>query len=311
MELCVELKYAQMYDDALLDESAAQGVIAISAPYDFVESAPKAVLKERVAALSSRGIRVLTAHPRFGVYNSANSLANQYAAPRHLYLEQLKDGLERMSILGAKTAPLHTNGACLPVAPDWAFELCAESVQSVIQAAADAGIILTIENTFFPVPQGWDGGCGKGGRPEQSSVLVYDDIGKLCKLIDMLASPYVKGCYDAGHAHYLGNLAGDHETMGERIALYHIHDNSRDYDMHLPPGYGTLDWETLGELMLSNETDYIAYIEANPWMLGSYGLMIRETRALLSGGRRGESRRCLKCGHLILTDEIGVFCACK
>ena len=311
MELCVELKFAEMLDDAALEAIAAQGVTAISAPYDFVESSSKAVLKERAAALSSLGIKVLTAHPRFGLYNSANSLANQYAAPRLLYHEQLKDGFERMSILGAKTAPLHTNGACLSVAPEWAFELCAESVRAVIPAAADAGIILAVENTFFPVPQCWDGGYGTDARPPQSPVLVYDDMGKLCKLIDSMASPYVKGCYDVGHAHYLGDLAGDHKTMGDRIALYHIQDNSRDRDMHLPPGYGTLDWETLGELIAGNTTDYVAYIEATPWMLGSYGHMIRETLALLSGGRRGENRRCMQCGHLILTDEAGVFCACE
>ena len=310
MELCVELKYRQMFDDAFLDESAEQGVTAISAPYDFVESTPKAVLKERAAALLSRGIKILTAHPRFGKYNSENSLVNQYALQRLLYLEQLKDGLERMSILGVKAAPLHTGGACLSVAPEWALELCAESVRAVIPAAGDAGIILTIENTFYPTPQCWDGGYGSDARPEQSAILVYDDMGKLNRLIDGLASPYVKGCFDAGHAHYLGNLAADHKMMGDRIALYHIHDNSRDYDMHLAPGYGALNWEMMGELIAGNTTDYVTYIEANPWMHGSYGHMIRETRALLAGGRRGESRRCLDCGHLILTDREGVFCAC-
>ena len=310
MDLCVELTYFEMLDDGKLDAIAAQGVKTISAPFEFVESAPKQILKERAAALAERGIKTATSHPRFGYYNSDNSFVNQYVVPRTLYLEQLKDAFERMSILGAANAPLHTNGACLAGAPAWAMELLAESINAVIPAAADAGIVLAVENTFFHMPQRWDGGTGTQGRPAQASVMEYDDIGKLCSLIDQLNSPYVKGCFDAGHAHYLGDLRKDHELMGDGIILYHLHDNSRDRDMHLPPGYGTLDWETCGALMAENKTEYTAYIEAGPWMLGTYGLMMRETAALLAGGRNGESRRCLKCGHLILSDAGGKFCGC-
>ena len=313
MELCVELQYSEMLDGKKIAQIAAQGVTAISVPYEIIESAPKEVIKDCAKTLAANGIKAMTAHPRFGSYNSANSLANQYETQRKLYIEQLKDGMDRMSLLNIKAAPLHTNGACLPVAPEWALQLCAESIGAVLPAAADAGIVLAIENTFFPVPQKWDGGYGDYGTnaaPPQAAEIVYDDMGKLCQLIDMFKSPYVKGCYDAGHAHYLGDLAEDHRAMGDRIILYHIQDNSRDRDTHLPPGYGTLDWETLGGLITENKTDYIAYIEASPWMRGSYGHMIRETNALLAGGRKGEYRRCLKCGHLILTDEKGLFCAC-
>ena len=310
MEFCVELPQSVILDDSELDKIAAQGVAAISAAYDLVESQPKETLRERASALAARGIKADTAHPRFGLYNSDNSLVNQYALPRGVYLEQLKAGFERMSLLGVKTAPLHTGGACLPSSPEWALELCAESVRAVLPCAMDYGIVLTLENTFFFNPQRWDGGYGHNARPAQAAKMVYDDIDKLCRLIDGLATPFVKGCFDAGHAHYLGDLEGDHAAMGDRITLYHVHDNNRNNDTHLAPGYGTLDWEALGALMSGYKSEYIVYIEANPWMLGSYGHMIRETNALLSGGRRGECRRCLKCGFSILYDEGGCFCAC-
>ena len=311
MELSVELSWAAMLDDAKLDEAAGEGITAISVPYEFIETTPKKMIKERAAALNARGIRVDTAHPRFGLYNSENSLVNQYKATRLKYIEQLKDGFERMSILGVRTAPLHTGGCCLPEAPDWALELCAESLRQILSAAEDAGIILAMENTFFYMPQRWDGGAKSDERPEETYDVVYDDIGKLCKLIDQMESKYVKGCYDAGHAHYLGDLKADHEMMGDRIVLYHIHDNSRDRDMHLPPGYGTLDWEALGPLVCGNELAQPAFIEAGPWMRGSNGHMVRETKALLTGGRRGEIRRCMKCGYMILYDENGKFCNCR
>ena len=311
ISLSVELTYQIMFDDAKLDELAAQGIKAISAPYDdFVEATPLKTLKERAASLASRGIRVDTSHPRFGNYNTQYSMVNQYEIPRKLYLEQLKEGFERLSILGVRVAPIHTGGCCLGVSPEWSMDLCAESLREVVPAAADCGLILALENTFFSVPQHWDGGVGDNGRPAQTRNTVYDDIGKLCRLIDMLDSPVVKGCFDAGHAHYLGDLTGDHVKMGDRILLYHIHDNNQEYDMHLQPGYATLNWEELGGLLSGNAAGMPAFIEAAPWTHGEYALMVRQTKALLSGGRRGENKRCMKCGSLLLTDNAGEFCAC-
>lgn len=315
MEFSVELPYETLFDDKELYKAAEQGIRYISAPFELIESEPKKVIKERAAAIASAGIKVDTSHPRFGQYNSQNSLVNQYALQRKQYLEQLKDGIDRMSLLGVRVTTLHTGGSCLPAAPDWAWELCAESVRELEEAAKDSGIVIVIENTFYRMPQCWDGAyaasdAANNAMPAQSSNVVYDDINKICKLIDGIDSPNVKSCFDAGHAHYLGDLAADHEMMGKRIHLYHLHDNARNNDMHLAPGYGTLNWEALGKLIANNKTASPAYIEASPWMLGSHALMIRQTKALVNGGRQGEDRRCMKCGHMILTDDKGQFCGC-
>jgi len=323
MEFSVELTLKILFDDALLDEVASQGVRYISVPYDLIESNPKKIIRERAAALASRGISVDNAHPRFGSYNTAYSLVNQYENQRKLYLEQLKDGLDRMSILNVRTAPLHTGGACQPDAPEWALEMCAESVREILPEAENAGIVLTMENTFFNKPNRWDGvselkSDESSNYPMQITEYRYDDIDKLCKLIEMISSPYVKGCFDAGHAHFLGDLRVDHAKMADNITLYHLHDNNRRIDMHLPPGYGTLNWEVLGEQIKSVNHKYPIFIEADPWTKGKYGQLIRETRALLSGGRIHKDKsgqklsvRCLNCGHLVLFDDSGEFCGCR
>jgi sugar phosphate isomerase/epimerase len=241
MEFCIEPELSLLYDDAKLEGLKRQGVSYISVPYDFIEETPREKLRERAGAFASFGITVDNAHPRFGSYNTENSLVNQYRTPRLRYLEQLKEGLDRMSILGVRTAPLHTGGGCQPESPEWTLELCAESIFEITRAAVDAGIVLALENTFFNKPNKWDGVGSSDGRPEQTTDYIYDDIGKLCRLIDILDSPYVKGCFDAGHSHYLGCMARDFSRMADNIALYHLHDNNRAYDMHLPPGYGTLD----------------------------------------------------------------------
>lgn len=308
MEFSVDVTIAELMDDRQLDAIAGQGVTAICAPYLFVESTPKEVLRERAAALRARGIRVDTSHPNFGSYNQPYSLVNQYDAERGKYLEQLKDGLERMSILGARVAPLHTGGCCVPGAPVWSIEMCAAAVRSLVKTAEDTGVSLALENTFFASPARWDGGTREEALPR--STHRYDDIATLCRLIDACESPMVAGCYDAGHAHLYGDLEGDHGQMMPRVILYHLHDNGGDKDSHLPPGYGTLDWEKLGPLLAENAAAQPFYIEAAPWGNAPYGLMIRQTEALLAGGRRGGSRRCLDCGQLILWDEQGEFCGC-
>ena len=313
MVFSVEKQGVEMLDDASLENLALQGVTAISVPYDFIETAPIGVIKERASALAAHGIKADTSHPRFGSYNTENSLVNQYDIPRKRYFEQLKFGFERLSILGVRVAPLHTGGCCTPSAPDWALELCAESIFAILETAKDCGLLLALENTFYYDPMRWDGAApaAVNGRPKGVSDIEYDDIDKLCRLIDTIASPNVKGCFDAGHAHYLGSLAGDHEKMGGRIALYHIHDNNRAYDMHLTPGYGTLNWEELGRLMMGNEAASPFFIEASPWTENGYGLMLRQTQALLSGCRNGESRRCLKCGCMLISDDSGDICGCN
>ena len=308
MEFSVEIPFAWLLDDQKLDEIAKQGVTAICAPYTFIESLPKETLRERAVAFAQRGLRVDTAHPNFGSYNQPYSLVNQYKTERGLYLEQLKDGMERMALLGARVAPLHTGGCCVPGAPQWSFDLCAESVRSLVRTAEDTGVTLALENTFYSVPQRWHGGTN--AEPLEYTTHQYDDVATLCRLIDACESSMVQGCFDAGHAHLYGDLTGDHEQMMPRIALYHLHDNGGDKDSHVAPGYGGLRWDKLGPLVAANEKASPYYIEADPWMRGTHGLMIRQTRALLTGGRGEEDRRCIECAHMILTDAEGTFCGC-
>ncbi|MGA9882505.1 MAG: sugar phosphate isomerase/epimerase family protein [Candidatus Acidiferrales bacterium] len=54
----------------------------------------------------------------------------------------------------------------------------------------------------------------------------------------------VKYCFDTGHAHIEGGVEPGFELMRERVATVHVHDNHGEKDEHLPPGEGTIDWDT-------------------------------------------------------------------
>jgi len=52
----------------------------------------------------------------------------------------------------------------------------------------------------------------------------------------------LKVCFDTGHAHLTGGVHAAFETLRERIAAVHVHDNHHEKDDHLLPFEGEIDW---------------------------------------------------------------------
>ncbi len=67
-------------------------------------------------------------------------------------------------------------------------------------------------------------------------------------------------CFDIGHAHMYGSVAGEFGRMQPRIRSTHLHDNNAVEDAHLFPGKGTIDWGRAMEMLAP-------YQEQLPFML--------------------------------------------
>jgi sugar phosphate isomerase/epimerase len=52
-----------------------------------------------------------------------------------------------------------------------------------------------------------------------------------------------KICFDTGHAHLTGGVHPAFETLKDRVACVHLHDNHGEKDEHLPPFEGQIDWQ--------------------------------------------------------------------
>jgi sugar phosphate isomerase/epimerase len=52
----------------------------------------------------------------------------------------------------------------------------------------------------------------------------------------------LKVCFDTGHAHMAGGVQPAFDTLRDRIAAIHVHDNHGEKDEHLPPFEGSIDW---------------------------------------------------------------------
>jgi sugar phosphate isomerase/epimerase len=52
----------------------------------------------------------------------------------------------------------------------------------------------------------------------------------------------LKLCFDVGHAHLGEGIATSFDFMHERVVTTHVHDNRGEFDDHLVPFDGTIDW---------------------------------------------------------------------
>lgn len=103
--------------------------------------------------------------------------------------------------------------------------------------------------------------------PNRTVVSYGSDLRRLAEQIDLIEHPNVSGCLDFGHgwiaAHYLGyDYAAALQAFAPYVNHLHLHDSCGhpvtmgladlgdqvafgEGDLHLPPGWGTIDWTTL------------------------------------------------------------------
>ncbi|MBN2334403.1 sugar phosphate isomerase/epimerase [Candidatus Bathyarchaeota archaeon] len=85
-------------------------------------------------------------------------------------------------------------------------------------------------------------------------------------------------CLDTGHANIHGNL-DRLETFTGRLTVTHIHDNRGDEDSHMPPGWGTVDWGRVNDMLRGAEKPLNLEVTHNQdYFKGSMQEFIEETR---------------------------------
>lgn len=64
------------------------------------------------------------------------------------------------------------------------------------------------------------------------------------EIVDRLNDDYFLVCVDVGHSNMVNDGAKDLiRALGRHVQALHIHDNHVDYDEHLMPGLGSVDWD--------------------------------------------------------------------
>lgn len=75
------------------------------------------------------------------------------------------------------------------------------------------------------------------------------DAAALAGAVAALGSPWVRMCFDTGHAHLSGDVTAAARACASVVAYWHVHDNDGRVDDHRMPGDGTIDWTKLGPAM--------------------------------------------------------------
>ena len=52
-------------------------------------------------------------------------------------------------------------------------------------------------------------------------------------------------CLDTGHAHIAGDLYSAAHKLSSHLQMVHVNDNHGQFDQHLPPGKGGIDWQRI------------------------------------------------------------------
>ena len=84
-------------------------------------------------------------------------------------------------------------------------------------------------------------------------------------LLEGLASPQVRFCFDTGHANAFGGVSPGEwmETLGAYLGEIHIHDNHGTADEHLPVGEGTFPFAELFGILRERKLGPILTVESH------------------------------------------------
>ena len=102
------------------------------------------------------------------------------------------------------------------------YEQVRKSLDSLLPAAEKNSIKIAMEN-----------------------MIDYDTSVELAELAAEYNHPNLGLCLDTGHAHVKEGLENAIDNMKDYLVTCHLHDNDGSSDQHLPPGYGSIEWQKL------------------------------------------------------------------
>ncbi len=139
--------------------------------------------------------------------------------------DTMERAFEACSLL--KIPHIIVHGVAFPelcTSPQRKLELNIEYYRKLKELAAPYGVRIALENIMKTF-----------ANPEDFTAI-----------LDALDDDYFIACVDVGHCNLVypdvGNLI---RTLGSRVQALHLHDNHVDYDEHLIPGLGSLDWNEI------------------------------------------------------------------
>jgi sugar phosphate isomerase/epimerase len=148
------------------------------------------------------------------------------AAVRNAAVEELITACRAAALLGAERVVLHPGPERTGRPPEHEFirhmQHAADSLNRVAACCCEEGVQLLLENMLPHLLFG------------QTSDMLY--------LLGAINTCTVSACLDTGHALLSGDLGNVIHKLSGHLKMVHINDNHGDWDAHLIPGEGSIDW---------------------------------------------------------------------
>lgn len=241
-EVAMDATLELLLQDAGLDALAAQGITALSVPYAFYDL-EEATVRERAAALQSRNLRVVTCHLPYGANNNRFSPCAEEDAVFSETIGTWRRYLHRFAWTGMHSTPMHTGGCMHPAVPPRLRDRLTQALEAIVPVARESGVIVALENTFYPNPPAFS---GMGTEPVAPYRHLNDDCAMLADYVKGWNDPAVRICLDVGHTNIFGHtVMPDLKVAAPHAALLHLHDNDETSDQHVAPGLGTIPWQAV------------------------------------------------------------------
>lgn len=186
------------------------------------------------ALMRSLDLHPFSFHAPFADHIDITSLN---AGERHIAVQELLAACHAAAVMGVRHIVLHPGPerSGKPPAEEFLARLhhAAESLNIVARACCDLGLELLLENML----------------PH----LLFGHTGDMLHLLGEITECNVGTCLDTGHAHLANEIPTVIHKLSGHLKMLHVNDNAGNYDAHLAPGDGHIDWAwVLAELKRCN-----------------------------------------------------------
>ena len=190
-------------------------------------------------ALESSGLYPHTIHAPFKSIN----LASMDEGERKESVAQVAAAMRFHAEVGGQTIIVHPSGS--PTSPDVplytrenvgkATEMAHRSISELVPIGEETGVRMALENLV-----------GKMGFPARP----LETMQELRSFMADLPAEYVGICHDIGHTRLRKlDVSEEARIASERLYALHIQDGFSDEDDHLPPGHGTIDFDSFRQAL--------------------------------------------------------------
>jgi sugar phosphate isomerase/epimerase len=155
------------------------------------------------------------------------------AAVREAAVQELIRACEAAALMGCENVVLHPGPEREGRPPQEEFlqrmHHAAEALNRVADRCAALGVHLLLENML--------------------AHLMFGHVRDMMYLLGEIKTNDVGTCLDTGHAHLAREMGVVIQKLSGHLKMVHVNDNHGDWDAHLPPGAGSIDWPwVIGEL---------------------------------------------------------------